>query len=503
MSVFHFLPEFILLLLGIGLLMIDAFSPASVKNRWAGKLSILTCIALCFFMVQSLELRSLKIDLYQGQWLLDHLAQWVKPLILFGVALISWYALEYWSPWKLDPMSWALFAFMSLGLCCMVSSEHGLTLYLGSELVSLPLCVLIIRTGRADKQIESWALEAGMKYLMLGALASALLLLGFSFMYGLTGSLSFEVWSDWLVQNKELVSNVHKDPNGVFFIIALISILCAVCFKLGVAPFHFWLPDVYQGSVYGVGLILCALPKLAVFVMAYRLFNVFGPCKELWQFCLLGLGLISVAWGNLAALLQVHVKRLLAYSSISNMGFVLLGLAHFQGWLGLNYLMAYVLVIVLVFAVLAFLSRVQQAELQYLSDLKGLSRRYPCAAALLLWCFLNLMGIPPSLGFYVKYLILEDLLRQGFVKLTGVLGILSVVGAYYYLKLIWYMYFEETDPLLSRAVLEPRDEKAPKLSKCSQNKASCILLGFHAVFILCLTLDPSPLYNLAKIAFID
>ncbi|MEO5735163.1 MAG: NADH-quinone oxidoreductase subunit NuoN [Rubrivivax sp.] len=333
--------------------------------------------------------------------------------------------------------------FVLLGISVMCSANNFLVLYVGLELMSLSLYTLA-----ALRRDHAVATEAAMKYFVLGALASGFLLYGLSMMYGATGSLDvqkvFEQISTGLVNKEVLVF-------GVVFIVAGLG------FKLGAVPFHMWVPDVYQGAPTAVTLLIGGAPKFAAFAITVRLLveGMLGLAVD-WQQMLVVLAVGSLAVGNLAAIAQTNLKRMLAYSSIAQMGWILLGLS--AGVVTGNtlsagnayssamfYLVTYVLTTVGTFGLIMFLSR-QGFESEEISDLAGLSRRSPWAAGVMSVFMLSLAGLPPMVGFFAKLAIIQSLVSTnvtGYIVLAVVAVLFSLIGAYYYLRVIKVMWFDE------------------------------------------------------------
>ena len=328
----------------------------------------------------------------------------------------------------------------------MVSANHFLVVYLGLELMSLSLYAMI-----ALRRDNAVATEAAMKYFVLGALASGFLLYGLSMMYGATGSLEigevFKAIATGRVDAKVLVF-------GVVFVVA------GLAFKLGVVPFHMWVPDVYQGAPTAVTLMVAAAPKLAAFAITVRLLveGMIGLAVE-WQQMLIVLAVCSMVIGNFAAIAQTNLKRMLAYSAIAQLGFMLLGftptvvsgntLSAANGYSSsMFYLVAYLITTLCTFGVIMLLSR-QGFESEEITDLKGLNQRSPLMAGVMAVCMFSLAGVPPAVGFYAKLAVLQALITTnltGYIVLAVVAVLLSLVGAFYYLRVVKTMYFDEAEP---------------------------------------------------------
>ena len=327
-----------------------------------------------------------------------------------------------------------------LGQMIMISGNSFLIIYLGLELMSLSLYALVAL--RRDHPIST---EAAMKYFVLGAMASGFLLYGMSLLYGASGSLN-------LTQVAAAVSS--GTVNKMVLVLGIVFLMAGLAFKLGAAPFHMWAPDVYQGAPTSVTLLLGAAPKLAAFAICMRLLvGALGAMAADWQQMLIVMAVASMAVGNITAIAQTNIKRMLAYSTISQMGFMLLGLLSgvFEGSTtaaaanaysaSMFYAVTYVLTTLGSFAVIMLLSR-SGFEAESLDDFKGLNQRSPWFAAVMMVLLLSLAGVPPMVGFFAKLSVLEAALAAGHLWLVIVAVLLSLVGAYYYLRIVKLMYFD-------------------------------------------------------------
>jgi NADH-quinone oxidoreductase subunit N len=336
-----------------------------------------------------------------------------------------------------------LLLFALLGMMVMISAASFLTLFLGLELMSLCLYALV-----ALNRDSAASTEAAMKYFVLGALSSGLLLYGMSMVYGATGTLNiYEV-----AQHAGRLAGTASDRT--FLVFGLVFVVAGLAFKVGVVPFHMWIPDVYHGAPTAVTLIVGSAPKLAAFAMAMRLLvNGLIDLAQDWQQMLALLALLSMALGNIAAIAQSNLKRMLAYSTIAHMGFMLLGLL--SGVIGGNrlnmetayssamfYMIVYVLMSLGAFGVLILLSRAG-TECENIDDLKGLNRTHPWYAFLMLVLMFSLAGIPPTAGFYAKFAVLSAAVDAGRIWLAVAAVVLSLIGAFYYLRVVKVMYFDE------------------------------------------------------------
>jgi NADH-quinone oxidoreductase subunit N len=365
----------------------------------------------------------------------------------------------------------SLSLFALLGMYIMISGNNFLLIYLGLELLTLSSYALVaLRRDHAN------ATEAAMKYFVLGALASGFLLYGMSMMYGATGSL--EVGEVFRAINSGVI-------NHQVLVFGLVFIVAGLAFKLGVVPFHMWIPDVYQGAPTAVTLMIGGAPKLAAFAIVLRLL-VEGmlPLAIDWQQMLLLLAVGSLAVGNFAAIMQTNIKRMLAFSTISQMGFVLLGLVSgvVNGSVlsaanayssSMFYVITYVLTTLATFGVIMLLAR-EGFESEEISDFAGLNQRSPLYAGVMAVCLVSLAGIPPLVGFYAKLSVLQALVTSGqtlYIGLAIFAVLMSLVGAFYYLRVVKVMYFDE--PITATTVTAPLDVRVV----LTINGALLLLLG--------------------------
>ena len=321
--------------------------------------------------------------------------------------------------------------FGMLGMMVMVSAHNFLTIYLGLELLSLSLYALV-----AFSRDDARATEAAMKYFVLGALASGMLLYGISMVYGLTGSLDISVVATAIAEQGE---------QDIVLIFALTFIILGLAFKLGAVPFHMWLPDVYQGAPTAVTLYLGSAPKIAAFAMTMRvLAEALGGLQADWSGMLTILAVLSLALGNIVAIAQTNLKRMLAYSTISHVGFLLLGLLAGTGEgysAAMFYTLTYAIMALGGFGMIVLLSRAG-FEAEEINDFKGLNERNPWFAGMMLLLMFSMAGVPPTVGFYAKLVVLEAVINVDMVWLALVAVFFSIIGVFYYLRLIKVMYFD-------------------------------------------------------------
>ncbi|CAB3812136.1 NADH-quinone oxidoreductase subunit N [Achromobacter dolens] len=471
-------PEILLLVFGLAILLVDAVSNHPERKPTF----LLTMLALgVLTVVSALQWKNgVTGSTFNGLYVTDELSHLLKIASYIAVAVTLVYGRVYAQ--LRDMMRggelYVLTLFALLGQMVMISSGNLISIYLGLELMSLALYALIAL--RRDNVV---ATEAAMKYFVLGALASGFLLYGMSMVYGATGHL------DLAEVSKVIAAGKAEKLALVFGIVFLVS---GLAFKLGAVPFHMWVPDVYQGSPTAVTLILGGAPKLAAFAITLRLLvdGLHGLAAD-WQPMLMILAVLSLAIGNLTAIAQTNFKRMLAYSTISHMGFVLLGLmsgsvvgkpelASSAYGASLFYMLTYVLTTLASFGIVLLLSR-QGFECEHIDDLKGLNRRSPWHAAIVLLLMFSLAGIPPLVGFYAKLAVLQALVSAGRVTLAVVAVVFSLIGAFYYLRVVKVVYFDE-----------PAADAAPMAATCGQRG----VLSVNGLLILVLGLLPGGLMAL-------
>jgi len=474
-------PEIILTVMGMVILILDAMS-SGARRTLAYGLSLVTLAVLAGVSFWQWNI-GLVGETFFGMYIADPLAHLLKMASYLAVALTLVYGREYMQTRDMlrGGEFYVLVLFALLGQMVMISAGNFLTIYLGLELMSLALYALV-----AIRRDHAQSTEAAMKYFVLGALASGFMLYGMSMLYGATGNLDLRNIAD-------AVNSGQIDYLPLTF--GVVFLVAGLAFKLGAVPFHMWVPDVYQGSPTAVTLVLAAAPKLAAFAITLRILVVgLGDLTGDWQPMLLILAFLSLAIGNLTAIMQTNFKRMLAYSTISHMGFILLGLA--SGSLdgdkqfdtesygsALFYMLTYVLTTLATFGLIMLMAR-EGHECEEISDLKGLNRRSPWMAALLLLLMCSLAGLPPLVGFDAKLLILQTLLKSDRLWLAVVAVLFSLIGAFYYLRVIKVMYFDEPEvaaPAMSTVWWVPR-------SLIILNGLAVLVLGLmpNGLLVMCL-----------------
>jgi NADH-quinone oxidoreductase subunit N len=422
-------PEISLLTVACAILVLDVFLPQ--PRRWIVYLAtqgglLLALIGVLLFADSERQL------LFSGAYVRDVLSDGSKLFLYIVAALSLLHAKRYFQLRGLFSGEYqSLTLFAVLGMSILISAHSFLTLYLGLELLALSLYALA-----ALHKDSSFASEAAIKYFIFGALASGVLLFGMSILYGITGTLD-------LAKIAELLQ--HKAESKTV-LLATIFVVAGVIFKFGAVPFHAWVPDVYQGTPSAVPQLVGSAPKIAAVVMAIRLLGEgLAPLLIDWQTLLAVSVVVSIAFGNLVALAQINFKRMLAYSAIASAGFILLGIltgtpqGHGSAFF---YAITYALTVIPAFGLLMVLSR-EGFDPESLDDFKGLNARSPWYAAMMLMVMFSMAGIPPMVGFVAKLAILQEALNQGFIIISVWAVFFSVVGAYYYLRIIKLMYFDD------------------------------------------------------------
>ena len=425
------MPEIALLIAASTILMVSLFSGRKSES-FTYILSLATLLGMVVLILQGIKRPD--VVLFGEMYVHDDLAKLIKLLVCITVAVIFIYARPYLlNRSNSRPEFYILGLFATLGMLVMASAQNFITIYLGLELLSLCLYALV-----AYLRDSNDAAEAAIKYFVLGAIASGMLLYGMSIMYGITGTLSLTEISAYL-------ANVNELNIGLIF--ALTFIVVGVAFKFGAVPFHMWVPDVYQGAPTAVTLFIATAPKFAAFVMAIRLLS-YGM-QELvadWQQMLMILAVLSLILGNIIAIAQSHIKRMLAYSTISHIGFVLLGFLSGENFgyaSALFYTVIYVLMVGGAFGVLLLLNKNDDTDVDNLSELKGLGQSHPRLAFIMLLIMFSMAGMPLTVGFYAKLYVLQSLVYNDFIWLAILAVIMSIVGAFYYLRVIKHMYFDD------------------------------------------------------------
>ena len=434
-------PEITLLSLICVVLVADLFvnDEQRVVTFW---LSIVALIVTAASLV--LTAPEARTVLFYGSYVSDQLSQVLKLTAVGIVAVGFLYARDYLQQNNLLKGEYFLLGlFGLLGIMVMISANSLLTMYLGLETLSLSLYALVA----FDRNNASSA-ESAMKYFVLGAIASGALLYGISWIYGMTGSLQFHEIAEAIQTRPEI--------NGMPLWFGLAFVIVGIAFKFGAVPFHMWLPDVYQGARSPVTLYIATAPKLGALALALRiLIDGLGDLHEVWQGMIMVLAVLSLVIGNVVAIAQSNIKRMLGYSAIGHVGFILLAIFCGTGTgnaAALFYTLTYVLITAGAFGIVILLSR-QGFEAESLSDFKGLNDRSPWFAFMMLFFMFGLAGVPPWVGFFAKLYAINAVLDAGFPGLAVLMVLAAVVGAFYYIRVVWYMYFESAE---DRAILQAK-----------------------------------------------
>ena len=471
--------EIFVLAMACLILIVDLF----VKDKKRTVVYVLTQLTLVGAAAATMAVNTGDISYtFSNMFVSDSMGDTLKLMVYLSVLAVLLYSREY----VLDRTQMAkgefyvLSLFATLGMMVMVSANHFLTVYIGIELLSLSLYAMV---GMNRDSIPST--EASMKYFVLGALASGLLLYGMSMVYGATGTLEISTLSAGLLAGQ---------GNGIILSFGLVFLVSGLAFKLGVVPFHMWIPDVYHGAPTAVTLFIASAPKLAAFAVVIRvLVNGLIVASHDWQMMLIVLSVLSMAVGNFAAVAQTNIKRMLAYSAISHMGFMLLGMA--TGVIGgdvrfvvnaysssMFYVVTYVLSTLGAFGTILLLSRAG-FEAEEISDFSGLNKRNSWYAAIMMMMMFSMAGIPFFVGFFAKFSVLQAVVAAGHLWLALAAVFFSLVGAYYYLRVVKVMYFDP--PADNTPIKAPGEVKL----LMSANGLAVALIGIspNALMILCVT----------------
>jgi NADH-quinone oxidoreductase subunit N len=429
--------EIFLVAMACAILLIDAFFGA--KRRWlTSSLTLLTLVGCA--LITYLTMDAQVVLTFNNLFVDDLLADFLKLLLYLAVIVAIIYSRDFLAARGLDKGEYyVLVLFATLGMMVMISAASFLTIYLGLELLSLSLYALVALDRDSPR-----ATEAAMKYFILGSLASGLLLYGMSMVYGATGTLEIG----------GVAQALHLGvANKTVLVFGLVFIVSGIAFKLGAVPFHMWVPDVYQGAPTPIAMLIASAPKLAAFAMTMRML-VYGlfELAEHWQSMLMILAVLSIALGNLAAIAQTNIKRMLAYSTISHMGFLLLALM--SGVVGpdkhfalnayssaLYFVVAYVLMSLGAFGTILLMSRAGY-EVEHLDDFKGLNQRSPWFAAVMMAVMFSMAGVPFFVGFFAKFSVLLAVVDAGYIWIAVFAVMFSLIGAFYYLRIVKFMYFD-------------------------------------------------------------
>jgi NADH-quinone oxidoreductase subunit N len=462
--------EIFLLVAASAILLIDMYLKGARRNI-TYYLSLLTLVGCAVFSWADFNAGT-TVYTFNGMYVSDPMSNLLKLFTYLAVGVTLVYSRQYATERgmlsdNLGGEFYVLALFSMLGQMIMISGNSMLSIYLGLELMSLALYALV-----ALRRDHATSTEASMKYFILGSLASGFMLYGISMIYGATGSLNLP----------DIAASAASGANRTMLVFGLVFLVAGMAFKLGAVPFHMWVPDVYQGSPTAVTLLLGGAPKLASFAMVIRiLVEGLGELAYDWQQMLLVLAVLSLAIGNLTAIAQSNIKRMLAYSTIAQMGFVLLGML--AGVVGddrsnmpaaysaaMYYSITYVLTTLGSFGLIMMLAR-SGFEAEQIADFKGLGRRSPWFAVVMTILMFSLAGVPPMMGFMAKWAVLQAVANTGAVWLAVIAVMFSLIGAFYYLRIVKTIWFDEAAD--TSAIVTPADMRVA----LSVNGILVVLLG--------------------------
>ncbi len=462
------LPE---LILGVGVLVLILYGAFRGERSAEGvNVGALMLLVLALFVVMSQS--GAKITTLNGSFIVDSFSKVMKVLILLGSAATILLSRDYVQRERIDRFEFPILIILcTIGMLVMASANDLIATYLGLELQSLSAYVIA-----AFHRDNLRSTEAGLKYFVLGALSSGMLLYGSSLVYGFTGTVSFP----------GIVAALNEGNANLGITLGIVFVAAGVAFKMSAVPFHMWTPDVYEGSPTPVTAFFASAPKMAAVAMTVRIFiGAFPDVTAIWQQIIVFIAIASMALGSFAAIGQTSIKRLMAYSSIGNIGYALVGLAA-GSQAGISgvviYMIIYLAMTLGAFAVLLSLRRGGRMY-ETLDDLSGLSRTHPVLAFCLAAMMFSLAGIPPLAGFFAKYYVFAAAIQANLISLAVIGVVTSVVGAFYYLRLVKVMYFDEP--------LAPYDTMAPGLR---------IVLGLSSALVILFVLLPAPLRSAADAA---
>lgn len=470
MNLMLILPELFLAIIGMGFLLAGVMQ----GNRATDVLSWSACISFAIAGVILLRMDADTTQVLNGMLVIDDFAITVKLILLVGLIASLALSIQYLYQERIARFEYpVLIVFAGIGMMLMVSANNLLGLYMALELQSLALYVLA-----AFHRNSLRSAEAATKYFILGALSSGMLLFGISLIYGFTGSIQFDVIA-------ESLADLNLMPPG--FTVGMVFVLAAIAFKVSAAPFHMWTPDVYQGAPSSVTAFFAIVPKIAALAMLMRLLFVpFEAASAQWGQVMYFMAVASLIFGSFAAIAQTNIKRLMAYSSISNMGYAMIGIIA-GGALGVSsvliFLTVYLFMTVGIFVVILCMRR-EGIAVEKISDLAGLSKTRPVLAYIMAALMFSMSGIPPLAGFFGKLFIFEAAVAEGYYYLATLGIVASVVAAFYYLRIIKVMFFDEPADAFDEGISIERR----------------VILAISMIFILGFIIDPASIKDTAMIA---
>ena len=453
------LPEMLLACVALLLVLVAAYGGDSAAN--AKRVCSMAMGAIVIAAAMLWQGSDLATTAFSGMFSADSFSAYMKLLVLVGTFAALYMSI---SPLEQDDINKPEFSLLVLlavvGMMLMISANDLMSLYMAVELQSLPLYV--VAAMRTNSLRSS---EAGLKYFLLGALSSGMLLYGASLVYGFAGTTSFDGIS----------AAVASGTLPVAFVVGMVFMICGIAFKISAAPFHMWTPDVYEGSPTPVTALFAIAPKVAAMALMMRLtYGAFGSISVEWSQVLVALSIASMVIGAFGAIMQTDIKRMMAYSSIAHMGYALAGLAagSHAGVLGvIIYMTGYIFMGAGTFAIILMMRREGKSATK-IADLRGLSKTHPLFAVGLLVMMFSMAGIPPLAGFFGKWYVFLAAVNAGLIPLAIIGVLMSVVGAFYYLRIIRMMYFEESD--------DPLDSDLPMSNRLVLTASLGVILLFFA-----------------------
>ena len=463
-------PEIFLLTMACVVLVVDVYLTDENRNTTyvLSQLSlVITLVLIALHMVDT------KTVAFNGTYISDAMGDVLQFFVVAIVAIVFVYSREYLKDRGIFKGEfYVLGLFGLLGMMIMISAYHMLTLYLGLELLSLSLYAMVAFDRNNGK-----ASEAAMKYFVLGAIASGMLLYGMSMIYGMTGSLNIEQIAASIAEQKDM---------NLVLVFGLVFMVIGLAFKLGAVPFHMWIPDVYQGSPTSVTSYLATAPKIAGFAMIMRLLaEGMGHLQADWQGMLVIMAVLSMALGNVIAIAQTNLKRMLAYSTISHVGFIMLGIlaGNQDGYsASMFYTLTYALMSLGGFGMIILLAR-SGFEAENIEDFKGLNKRSPWFAFMMLILMFSMAGVPPTVGFWAKLAVLKAVVDIEMLWLALFAVFFSIIGVYYYLRIVKVMYFDEAEDMA------PIEKTRDLQIVLSANGLTILVLGLYptALMAVCIS----------------
>ena len=466
------LPEIFILCMACLALVVDVMTTDDRHRNAVFYVTQITMIGAFFLTLPQFKAYSSPVMAFSGNYVIDKLAIISKLFIFLFSFFAFFYARDYINLRKIARSEYYLLGIFSvLGMSVMASAYSLLTIYLGLELLSLSLYAMVAMYKESNR-----ATEAAMKYFVLGSLASGILLYGISLLFGLTGSIQIDT-----------IGQILQSHTSVVPVVALIFVLTGILFKFGAVPFHMWVPDVYQGAPTPGTLFIASAPKVAAFAITIRvLVQAMPSLANQWEHMLIVISVLSMFFGNVLAIVQSNIKRMLAYSSIAHVGYTLLGLIagpnSSNGYsAAMFYISTYVLVEAGAFAIITIMSDTG-SELDTLNDYRGLNARNPWLAFMMLLLLFSMAGVPPTVGFFAKLGLLEALVQANLTWLAVAALVFALIGAYYYLRVVMLMYFEE--PIEGTAASREIAMSTGMRIAISINGGAALILGLLPSFFI-------------------